>query len=244
MAKRESKTQVDRLGDRLKGGDTSEADLLLLDHYRRSFGEAYEFVISTIRDRLGLQPTGRAAKSTTAIVDKLRRESIRLSQIQDMAGCRLIVSNLSEQDGVVGQLHSVFADARVIDRRREPSHGYRAVHVVVERNGKPVEIQVRTWLQHGWAELSEKLSDRNDKDIKYGGGAELPRSMLRSMSEIIARNEEIERAFSVPNGSAEPEGSSQVLAKVAEARAQMHRDLAKLIGTLSAAIGDDNAISD
>jgi hypothetical protein len=46
---------------------------------------AYERVIETIIDQLTLQPTGRLAKSTTSISDKLKRESIRLTQIQDIA---------------------------------------------------------------------------------------------------------------------------------------------------------------
>ena len=45
MASEISKTQVDRLGDRLKKGNITEADLRLLDLYRRSFTEAYEFVV-------------------------------------------------------------------------------------------------------------------------------------------------------------------------------------------------------
>jgi hypothetical protein len=37
-----SNAQVDRLGERLKTGKLEEADLTLLDDYRRSFGPAYE----------------------------------------------------------------------------------------------------------------------------------------------------------------------------------------------------------
>jgi hypothetical protein len=47
-----SKTQVDRLGNRLRKGDISEADLPLLDGYRRSFTDAYEDVVRKIRDQL------------------------------------------------------------------------------------------------------------------------------------------------------------------------------------------------
>jgi hypothetical protein len=86
MAREVSKTQIDRLGDRLRKGNISEADLRLLDQYRRSFTEAYEVVVGTIRKKLALEPTGRPAKSTTSISEKLRRESIRLTQIQDIAG--------------------------------------------------------------------------------------------------------------------------------------------------------------
>jgi hypothetical protein len=85
-----SKTQIDRLGERLKLGSHTESDLRMLDEYRRSFGEAYEAVIQTIRQH-GAFPTGRSAKSTLSIVEKLRRESIRLSQMQDIAGCRIVV---------------------------------------------------------------------------------------------------------------------------------------------------------
>lgn len=52
MAGELSKTQIDRLGDRLKKGNISEADLRLLDQYRRSFSEAYEVVVGAIRTEL------------------------------------------------------------------------------------------------------------------------------------------------------------------------------------------------
>lgn len=74
-----TKNQIDRLGGRLRKEDISEDDLRLLDSYRRSFTEGYEDVVGQIRDHLNLEPTGRPAKSTTSIIDKLKRESIRLS---------------------------------------------------------------------------------------------------------------------------------------------------------------------
>ena len=64
-----SKTQIDRLGERLKGGSHTESDLRLLDEYRRSFGEAYEAVLRTIRQR-GEFPTGRLAKSTSLLDER------------------------------------------------------------------------------------------------------------------------------------------------------------------------------
>ncbi len=80
MASEISKTQIDRLGDRLKKGNITEDDLRLLDEYRRSFTEAYETVVGVIRSEVTLEPTGRPAKSTSSISDKLRREHIRLTQ--------------------------------------------------------------------------------------------------------------------------------------------------------------------
>jgi putative GTP pyrophosphokinase len=108
MALDVSKTQIDRLGERLKKGNITEDDLRLLDAYRHSFADAYDEVVGAVRNELALEPTGRPAKSTTSISEKLRRESIRLTQIQDIAGCRLIVPEIASQEQVVQSLRSLF----------------------------------------------------------------------------------------------------------------------------------------
>jgi putative GTP pyrophosphokinase len=204
MPKEISKTQIDRLGDRLKKGHITEDDLRLLDQYRLSFTEAYEAVVGAIRRELSLEPTSRPAKSTTSISEKLRRESIRLTQIQDIAGCRLVVADIASQDSVVESLCQLFEQVNVIDRRRKPSHGYRAVHVVVGYRGKLIEIQVRTSLQHLWAELSEKFSDVIDPAIKYGGGKD-EQEILKSASSAVADVELFENAVEVRELLAEQE---------------------------------------
>jgi ppGpp synthetase/RelA/SpoT-type nucleotidyltranferase len=194
VAKNVSKTQIDRLGDRLRQALTVE-DIKMLDEHQRSYSEAYEHVVRVIRDQLGLAPTGRHPKTTRSIVEKLRRESIRLSQIQDIAGCRVVVAGLIEQDRVIASLRSAFPGASIIDRRNAPSHGYRAVHVVVSVLDRLVEVQVRSRLQHLWAELSEKCSDVfDDASIKYGGGRENVRGMLDGVSQLVLEYEAEERS--------------------------------------------------
>ena len=189
MTAKLSNTQIDRLGDRLRQGSPSESDLILLDGYRRSFGEAYDIVVHTIRDRLQLEPTGRPAKSTSSLIEKLQRESIRLSQVQDISGCRVVVTDVAEQARVIASLESTFPGASVVDRKENPSYGYRAVHVIARFSGKLIEIQVRSMLQHIWAELSEKHADVIDPDIKYGGGPETVQKYLAIISTTIARHE-------------------------------------------------------
>src|SRR6267378_4026262 len=162
-----TKNQIDRLGDRLRRGGISAADLRLLNNYKRSFTRSYETAVGKIQGELKLEPTGRFPKTTTSIIDKLQREHVRLSQMQDIAGCRLIVEDMASQDEVITRLKGLFDKFRIDDRRERPSHGYRAVHVIVDSGGKLVEIQVRTRLQQGWAEFSEKLSDVVDRAIKY-----------------------------------------------------------------------------
>lgn len=113
-----SKNQINRLGDRLRTGDISESDLRLLDGYRRSFSEIYEDVVGQIRDQLGLEPAGRPAKSTTSIIEKLRRQRTQLSRMQDIAGCRLIVQDILTQDEVVEKLRSLFDKLTVVESSR------------------------------------------------------------------------------------------------------------------------------
>jgi ppGpp synthetase/RelA/SpoT-type nucleotidyltranferase len=188
-----SKTQIDRLGDRLRKGAPSENDLQQLEEYRRSFSDAHHAVVHAIREKLNLNPTGRPEKSTTSIIDKLRRESIRLSQIQDIAGCRIVVTDIEEQDRVVVSLQALFPGTSITDRRRFPTHGYRAIHIIAKISGLSIEIQVRTVLQHTWAEFSERLSDRIDLSIKYGGGDNQMREVLLRYSKIVEEFEVSER---------------------------------------------------
>jgi ppGpp synthetase/RelA/SpoT-type nucleotidyltranferase len=165
--------------------------------YRRSFGPSYQEVTSVLRERLRLEPTGRT-KSNISILQKLRREtSIRLSQMQDIEGCRIVLPDYEAQEvHVNGVIPVLFAETTVIDRRERPSHDYRAVHIVVSVDGRPVEIQVRTALQHLWAELSEKVADElNDPTVKYGGGSAQVRDVLARSSQRVAEIESLERGM-------------------------------------------------
>lgn len=191
MTKAISKSQIDRAGNRLKIGSYDEGDLDILNQYRLSFAEAYETVVNVIKTGLGLELTGRP-KSNVSIIQKLRRESIRLSQIQDIAGCRIIVTDVAKQDALVESLKGLFEEVVIIDRRQQPSHGYRAVHVIVRCQERLIEIQVRTQLQHLWAELSEKTSDVLDQAIKYGEGDEDLQASFMQSSSIISDQDALE----------------------------------------------------
>lgn len=178
------KSEIDRLGDRLRL-DVNAEDLTLLDTYRREFQFSYESVVVRLRAILDMEVSGRPAKSTPAIVDKLRRSSMRFSQMQDIAGCRIVVSGIAEQNQLCSQIRAMF-NVALFDRRKTPSHGYRAIHLVVRNFPHPVEIQLRTSLQHAWAGLSEKTADVVDSALKYGGGPEEVRSKLDELSDVIA----------------------------------------------------------
>jgi RelA/SpoT family protein len=134
---------------------------------------------------MGLRPGGRPQKTTPSIIAKLNREKTRLSTMQDIAGCRVEVPNRFEQDHTI-ELALRYPGAEIQDRRIRPSYGYRAVHVIVMVETKPVEIQIHTELQHNWALVTEKLADVIDHQIKYGGGPADIQELLGQISQRIA----------------------------------------------------------
>jgi len=178
-----SRSQVDRIGEKLRRGEVDAETLTKLGEYQLEFDPAYKFVERVLTKRLFLNITGRPAKSTLSIIEKLRRIRSRLSQIQDISGCRTIVHNLDAQDEVILRAREWFPAVEIDDKREEPTHGYRAVHLLVMRDGKYVEVQVRTRLQHFWATISEKLSDTYGQEIKYGAGDADVLSSLSDLSE-------------------------------------------------------------
>ncbi|PJA41250.1 hypothetical protein CO179_00300, partial [candidate division WWE3 bacterium CG_4_9_14_3_um_filter_39_7] len=49
---------------------------------------------------------------------------------------------------------------------------------------------------HGWAELSEKFSDKFDPAIKYGGGDTEIQKLLGIISDTVQEYEEVEKEMS------------------------------------------------
>lgn len=68
--------------------------------------------------------------------------------------------------------------------------------MVVRTLERAVEIQLRTELQHTWAESSEKLSDLVDPGIKYGGGDDDVKEFLTTASKLVTSDEELELKMS------------------------------------------------
>ncbi len=178
-----SRRQIDRLGERLRESATAEDRALLAD-YRETFLNAQLLVMYDM-GRLGMgQPDGGRLKRPESVIAKLERDSrIRLSRMQDIAGCRLVSENKSEQDEIYVRLQTDFDVYRAYDIRENPHSGYRAVHVVIRRDEKFVEVQVRTRNQREWARLSE-LATAYDSSVKYGGGDCGIRRALDDLSDV------------------------------------------------------------
>jgi hypothetical protein len=165
--------------------------------------------------------------------------------VQDIAGLRLVGDwTLDEQDTVVAQLLALFPGAVIRDRRITPSHGYRAVHVVPLVEGYPLEIQVRTLYQDGWAQAMEKLADMVGRDIRYGGSPTRGGAivvglveMLMGFSITLARHEATHaRIRNNPTELARMEAALARSPLAGEDRAELEAGLASLRASLPEAV--------
>lgn len=137
---------------------------LKLQDWLRDFGKDYY-----LAQRLKRRPQ---------IVRKLSRLSVRLSQLQDVGGCRIILESNTNVDEFIRFIDlkvkktKYFSILRQTDYRAKgrDSTGYRAVHLILERNELKVELQLRSNIQHYWCESIERTSVIYGQHLKEGQG--------------------------------------------------------------------------
>lgn len=185
---------MNALGVRLaKSAVPAAADLDMLTQVQDEYMRPLEQTGAILRERLHLEHHGtfrgvaltasNRLKTTGPIIDKLRRKT-RLSSMQDIVGYRIVGElTLRQQDDLVADLKNCFPGARVVDRRARPMFGYRAVHVIAQVDGFPVEIQVRTLMQDRWAQTMERYGDTYGREIRYG---ELPPNLSEEQRAAVA----------------------------------------------------------
>lgn len=170
-----SKSQIDTAGQKLS--DDSEEDVAryieltdIFDEYRKKHLEPLSQ--TTIELQLWLNHFNKEyfiaqrLKRKPQILRKLKRFSVRLSQLQDIGGARIIVDQNANVDELVNYLKERFQSnkhlevVKITDYRGEgrEDSGYRAIHVVLRREGYMMELQIRSKIQHYWAETIERTS--------------------------------------------------------------------------------------
>lgn len=201
-----SKSSVRKLGERLKDGSTGSSDQDTLNSFRSFVASYWPQAHMDVARACDSALPGRSLvagriKRSDAIVRKLRRRgSSKLTNMADIVGLRVIVPCLDDVVTVRLALdeHPHFAlPPKFQDYVVSPQDsGYRALHVfltypsVLPGSGSEldvlVEIQVRTYLQHLWASVSEGFGQQ----VKEGGGKPAVRQFLARLSHAISEYED------------------------------------------------------
>lgn len=122
---------------------------------------------------------------------------MQLARMHDIGGCRAVVSTEAEIREIVTHVRRRWEIVRGYDYIAEPKahSGYRAYHLVVAKNGRLIEVQLRTATQHRWAELIEIVDRRNPGiGLKGGSGPADLVEYYRLGSELLAADERGEPA--------------------------------------------------
>ncbi|WP_448031509.1 RelA/SpoT domain-containing protein [Bradyrhizobium liaoningense] len=154
-----------------------------------------------LRKHNGGGPPVARLKRMPSIRRKLRAIPGNLNQMNDLAGCRVILPTIDDVSSFLeriraGTSHEVFREYPYIQAMKDD--GYRSHHMVLKfrgtndeqfYHGRRVEVQVRTELQHSWATAVEAVGLYRREDLKAGKGNSDWLGLFRLMSEEFAAEE-------------------------------------------------------
>lgn len=186
-----SRAAVDRAGrvliDKEATPDASDNAFDVLANWRSSHAFPLNTITMDLRQRVNrVLPTAlvvQRLKRTRSILAKLSKESsMRLTQMQDIGGCRAVVETLDEiyklRDAYrrSKSLHEFVAEDDYIQRPK--ISGYRSLHLVYRFKSRShpeydkllFEIQLRTKLQHAWATAVETVGAVIGQALKSSEG--------------------------------------------------------------------------
>ena len=119
-----------------------------------------------------------------------------LADITDIIGLRVITFYTDDVDKVASAVERLFTVdwENSVDKRKIheiDSFGYLSLHYICSKEGFPYrfEIQMRTVLQHAWANMNH--------DTGYKSGVEIPKVYLRNLSRLAGMLELVDEQFSL-----------------------------------------------
>lgn len=132
-------------------------------------------------------------KRKPQIIRKLNRLSVRLTQLQDIGGCRIIVPKDKDVDQIYAFLEDKakteagFNIERITDYREKgrDDTGYRSLHVIMVREKLNLELQIRSRIQHYWAESIERTSVIYGHHLKEKEGAPEVVDYFKNLSDVF-----------------------------------------------------------
>ena len=224
---------IDRAGEilaRLPDDAPPDAEWLEAAQLVNQWRTLHTGPLTTFRNNLRRRAKSRGIvagriKRLPSIISKLQRLSrIRLSEMQDIAGCRAILSSVEDAFQVANSLMESRVKHRLVRTHNylaEPRRsGYRSLHLIYSYRadrkhalvGLNVEIQIRTRLQHQWATAVETVETFTGEALKSGGGEE---DWLRFFVLMSSRIAHVEGLPNVPGTPENPGSLRQELREVA-----------------------------
>ena len=185
-----SKGAVNRAGNVLRDWHSSGADLAnyeLEDHDNAfatlsAWRAAHSYPLTKVTNGLRVMadcPSSGAKvaqrlKRAPQIVNKLLRQPrMQLARMEDIGGCRAVLTSPEHVRDVAERMRIRWPIHRERDYAAEPkASGYRAMHFVTERDGKRIEVQLRTIGQQAWADAVERFATAYDLPLKDEEGPE------------------------------------------------------------------------
>lgn len=171
------------------------SQMQVITNYRNCFTEPMRRVTDGLVTPLsehGLagQVSSRLKRAET-IIDKIskRETGIDLSRMQDIGGRRVVPDTqglppvrILEQ-AVLS--HWASRVLRTNDYYKEPRpSGYRSIHIVVQEQRRPIEIQLRSPLAHIFAQMVETISQQFGTNYKQDGDSSIHRQ-LAEVAELL-----------------------------------------------------------
>lgn len=212
-----SKSSADRAGRRLRAWwgvgrfEDVHTDAALAEavadafDYREAFSDPLKKVTVGLRQFVARESAevivAQRLKRMPQLLSKLKRfPTMRLSQMEDIGGCRAVLAGGgTEVTGVLRRIRRNWTIVDTLDYVASPqSTGYRALHVIVERDGRFVEIQLPSPKQHEWAEAVERAAGRTGHSLKDGDGPPELVEYFRQAAYALAleeRGEPVEESF-------------------------------------------------
>ncbi|WP_342150248.1 RelA/SpoT domain-containing protein [Methylorubrum sp. SB2] len=189
------------------------------NHWRDSHAHPMKSMHGSMRAHIRIQElngfTAARVKRMNAIRGKLRRMSGRrrpltLGDFQDLGGCRAIMHTMGEAERLIAAIkgrfrHHLWAEDDYIHDAR--ATGYRCHHLKFEYvgrgdttvfNGRRIELQIRTDLQHSWATAVEAIGMFLGDELKSGKGSAEWLRLLALVSAEFAEAEGCDPAKGMP----------------------------------------------
>jgi hypothetical protein len=194
-----------------------EMALAAINNWRSSHSYPLNALQITLRQRaakIDIDPTvAQRIKRLPSIRHKLERfPKMKLSQMQDIGGCRAVLSSVAQVDELVtwyktksrGKHQLVREDPYIAQPK---DSGYRGVHLVYsyrgreDWNGLKIELQIRSRLQHAWATAVETVGTFTRQALKSSQGQDEWLRFFALMSSALALREGTPRVPGTPEDS-------------------------------------------